>query len=430
MIQDQEQLNKIKKLTKQPFLAHCFSLVICRFKRKDKWLCVKEINNKGWWVPGGMVEPAESFVSAAQRQTLDEAGVNIEVKGILRFEHKISGHQMIRIRIIFYAEAESLQTKQMTDKKSECANWFTIPEILALSRSDPGLRGPELVYWPVYLQNGGWIYPLDLLANESNLNLLENIKLSNLDNLKDNEFKAFKLKNYNKEILKDFEENNNQDIETYRFDEKEKLRTKFEKRDKIKKRNKSTSKVKHVNKLIKNDFELYDENPDREEIEKSSVDELFLQGLEKIDFITLKKAILYGANVNVFLNKKKWTPLYYAAKFQNEELVRILLISGSKPEIVSDSGKNCFHIAAQTSERILIMLLLGIFDYKIPLKIKILNLADKNGNTPLHYASLAIKEGIFKNENVFHMLVENGADPKLNDLYNKNPLEILMGKEN
>jgi len=277
MIQDQEQLNKIKKFTKQPFLAHCFSLVICRFKTKDKWLCVKEINNRGWWVPGGMVEPGESFISAARRQTLDEAGVNIDVKGILRFEHKISGHQMIRIRIIFYAEAESLQTKQMTDKESECANWFTIPEIIALSRSDPGLRGPELLYWPVYLQNGGWIYPLDLLANESNLKLLENIKLSNDENSRDNELKAFKLNINNNEKFKNVEDDKNQD-------EKKLYINKIEKIEKKKRRNKSTSKGDHLDNFRKNDHILYDEDYHKEENEQLNVDELFLQGLEKMDF--------------------------------------------------------------------------------------------------------------------------------------------------
>jgi len=64
-------------MDRQPSLTHCFSLVICKHLKTGKYLCVKETKNRGWWVPGGLVEPGEDIYSAAIRETKEEAGVDI-----------------------------------------------------------------------------------------------------------------------------------------------------------------------------------------------------------------------------------------------------------------------------------------------------------------------------------------------------------------
>lgn len=156
-------------MQRQPFLIHCFVLVICRNSKTGKYLCVKEILNKGWWVVGGHLEPGENFTSAAIRETKKEAGIDINLKGILRIEHTLHGTQTARLRVVFYAVSNCEIPKQISDSDSECANWFDVEEIKNLQKIKPGLRGPEVLEWPLYIERGGDITSLDLLQKESDL---------------------------------------------------------------------------------------------------------------------------------------------------------------------------------------------------------------------------------------------------------------------
>jgi ADP-ribose pyrophosphatase YjhB (NUDIX family) len=44
-----------------------------------------EFGDQGFWLPGGAVNPGESFTVAARRKYLEQAGVDIELKGAQRF---------------------------------------------------------------------------------------------------------------------------------------------------------------------------------------------------------------------------------------------------------------------------------------------------------------------------------------------------------
>ena len=63
-----------------------FAVVIVRHPN-GKWLAVKETRNRGWWLPAGAVDAGESFMKAAIRETKEEAGIDIELIGILRVEY-------------------------------------------------------------------------------------------------------------------------------------------------------------------------------------------------------------------------------------------------------------------------------------------------------------------------------------------------------
>ena len=54
-------------------------------------------------LPGGRVDPPESFAQAALRETLEEGGININLKGILRIETLEDGNY-IRVKVVYYAE--------------------------------------------------------------------------------------------------------------------------------------------------------------------------------------------------------------------------------------------------------------------------------------------------------------------------------------
>jgi len=183
---------------RQPILTHCFALVICKHRTTGKYLCVKETKNRGWWIAGGLVEPGEDFYSAAIRETNEEAQVVIEIKGILRVEHTLHGHQSARMRVIFFAVSDTNTPKQFSDSHSECAAWLTINEIENLQKIKPGIRGPEIIEWPIFIETGGPIALNNFLVNENHLIISENINqikcLNRLTHKPDDELSLSKFK--------------------------------------------------------------------------------------------------------------------------------------------------------------------------------------------------------------------------------------------
>ncbi len=62
-------------------VLYSFSLVICRNPRTGLFLLCHEFSDLGFWLPGGAVDPGESLRAAAVRETLEEAGIQVELKG-------------------------------------------------------------------------------------------------------------------------------------------------------------------------------------------------------------------------------------------------------------------------------------------------------------------------------------------------------------
>lgn len=76
---------------KEIFRTVNYSLVICRnpFKQSihyNKWLAIKETNNKGWWCAGGSAKYQETFAATALRECKEESGIDVELKGILKID--------------------------------------------------------------------------------------------------------------------------------------------------------------------------------------------------------------------------------------------------------------------------------------------------------------------------------------------------------
>jgi hypothetical protein len=66
-------------LLTQGFKCYIFScdVVHCR---------CSEFCDQGFWLPGGAVDPGEVFTAAAKRECMEEAGVEIDLKGVLAIE--------------------------------------------------------------------------------------------------------------------------------------------------------------------------------------------------------------------------------------------------------------------------------------------------------------------------------------------------------
>ncbi|KAI8802647.1 hypothetical protein BJ742DRAFT_778017 [Cladochytrium replicatum] len=166
-----------------------FALVVCRRPSDGRFLMVDEVSSQGWWLPGGGVEVGEDLVSAAERETLEEAGIVVQIKGILRMEYTPSEYGF-RIRVIFYAEPAPESTPLPT--RSAEALFQAVPQLPAFMITIPSppkhvpdlhsagacwvalehfgehlpLRGREPLIWFPYVAKGGAVWPLNVLGME------------------------------------------------------------------------------------------------------------------------------------------------------------------------------------------------------------------------------------------------------------------------
>jgi len=150
-------------------LGFGFALVVCRRKRDGKYLLVQEVCSWGWWLPGGRVDAGESFEKAAIRETKEEAGIDIRLSGILRFEFT-NREKYSRTRVIFLAEPidEYQSVKSFPDWESTGAAWVDPIQLKQLA-----LRGSEPIFWISYLEAGKpFVAPLGLLTDEGSEELI------------------------------------------------------------------------------------------------------------------------------------------------------------------------------------------------------------------------------------------------------------------
>ncbi len=148
-------------MARDPIPTWCFAVVLVR--RGDRFLLVQERKHgQLWYLPAGRVEPGESLVDAARRETLEETGVPVILDGLLRLEHTAHPDGSARLRAIFTAHpADDRPPKSVPDQESLRAAWYTPAELAALP-----LRGPDVAAYIHHLLAGGATYPLSLLTGE------------------------------------------------------------------------------------------------------------------------------------------------------------------------------------------------------------------------------------------------------------------------
>lgn len=147
-------------MSKEPMPSWFFVIVAVR--HDSKYLLIQERKHgQAWYFPAGRVEPGESYVEAAERETFEESGVRVRITGLVRIEQSYTSRGQ-RVRFLFTGEPAGDPTpKARADQESLGARWFTLDEIRGLY-----LRGDDVVDLFEYLDRGGPVAPLTILAQE------------------------------------------------------------------------------------------------------------------------------------------------------------------------------------------------------------------------------------------------------------------------
>jgi 8-oxo-dGTP pyrophosphatase MutT (NUDIX family) len=147
-------------MARDPIPTWFFAAVVVR--HGDRFLLVQERkHNNAWYLPAGRVEPGETLAEAAIRETLEESGVKVRLKGVIRIEHSAQS-KSARLRVVFLAEPRGdTATKKKADRESLRAEWVSLNELPKYR-----LRGPLVEKVLRYVANGGQCFPLEVLQAE------------------------------------------------------------------------------------------------------------------------------------------------------------------------------------------------------------------------------------------------------------------------
>jgi len=146
-------------MARAPIPTWYFVLVVVR--RGDQFLVIQERKHgQRWYLPAGRVEPGEDFSTAAKRETLEEAGINVAIEGVIRVEHLPVKKDHARLRVVFAATCEEGCDK-IGGLDSLEARWVTLEQLESLP-----LRGEEVRDLFEYVASGGTVFPLTVLGRE------------------------------------------------------------------------------------------------------------------------------------------------------------------------------------------------------------------------------------------------------------------------
>ena len=147
-------------MASQPSPTWVIALVVVR--DDDRFVLVEELRDRGWFLPAGRVEPGETLLSGARREVREEAGLEVELDGIIRIEHTPATGQLdARLRVVFVAHPIGGTLKTEPDGESRGAAWVRLSEL-----GHYRLRSPEVARHLEYVASGGMIAPLALLTAE------------------------------------------------------------------------------------------------------------------------------------------------------------------------------------------------------------------------------------------------------------------------
>jgi phosphatase NudJ len=133
-------------------------VVLVVVPHEGHYLIVEERDGT-FYLPAGRVEPGESLTAAAVRETAEEAGTAIGVRGLLGFDHEWSplAPPRAKLRFVFVGyPAVHAPPKARPDEHSRGARWVRKEELGRMP-----LRHPEALGWIERFERAGPLLPCE-----------------------------------------------------------------------------------------------------------------------------------------------------------------------------------------------------------------------------------------------------------------------------
>lgn len=148
-------------MAREPIPTWYFALVVVRLGHR--FLVVHEKKHgQLWYLPAGRVEPGETLVEGAIRETLEESGVPVTIDGVLQIQHTPSPDGTARMRVFFLAHpTDDTPPLSEPNEHSLEARWVSLEEL-----GDLRLRSGEVRAIFQAVEAGAPVFPASLIANE------------------------------------------------------------------------------------------------------------------------------------------------------------------------------------------------------------------------------------------------------------------------
>jgi len=133
-------------------------VVLTIVPHEGRYLLVEERDGT-FYLPAGRVEPGENLMSAAVRETAEEAGIAIGLRGILGFDHSWVAGAAPRARLRFaFVGYPAIPTapKRRPDRHSRGACWVAKGDLAGLP-----LRDQEVIGWIERFERAPALLPCD-----------------------------------------------------------------------------------------------------------------------------------------------------------------------------------------------------------------------------------------------------------------------------
>src|SRR5262245_57846134 len=102
-----------------------FQVVLVVVEHEGRFLMVHEASHGNlWYLPAGGVEPNETISLAAKRETIEEAGIEIEPTSLLRLEEQMRPGPLYVQRFVIAARPLTTTPKSKPDHHSLEAKWM------------------------------------------------------------------------------------------------------------------------------------------------------------------------------------------------------------------------------------------------------------------------------------------------------------------
>ena len=140
--------------------SYVYVLVVVRHLQLQRYLLIRERKHgQTWYLPAGGVEPGETLVQAAVRETREEAGIEIRPHSLLWFDHQwlaLDGSYAAKWRFVLVASPAGLADPKIEpDRHSLEARWIAPAELASYP-----LRDFEVVPLIRHVDGGGPLTPL------------------------------------------------------------------------------------------------------------------------------------------------------------------------------------------------------------------------------------------------------------------------------